>query len=59
MQQAVSFMWGKDETAVKAMHISIVYYMKYREMWTAVTTLKKCVTALTNLISLIWVLANQ
>jgi hypothetical protein len=38
MQQAVSFMWGKDETAVKAMHISIVYYMKYREMWAAVTT---------------------
>jgi hypothetical protein len=63
MQQAVTIMWGKDEThvtAVKTMYISTASYIKYKEMWVAGLSEVKnmCYCTPTNLNSLIWVLAN-
>jgi hypothetical protein len=63
MQQGVMFMWQKDESqeaAVKIMHISIVSYIKYKEMWVSGLSQVRNIRSYTpiNLNSLIWVLAN-
>jgi hypothetical protein len=63
MQQEVMFMWQKDESheaAVKIMHISVVSYIKYKEMWVSGLSQVRniCSYTPTNLNSLIWVLAN-